>query len=131
MKTTPQEFIYWLQGFFEIVNPTSLSPGQTATIKAKLESCFEKVTQTAAIPQEPKPQYCYKEESPLQLDLPVMKTGIIDSIYSSSWGITGEESNIVGVDEKGYAVYGKSPVSSRLVGVLPPNWTDKASYITC
>jgi len=41
---THQEFTYYLQGFFENVNPTSINEEQTALIKEKLQSCFNKVT---------------------------------------------------------------------------------------
>lgn len=79
MKTTPQEFIYWLQGFFEIVNPTSLSPGQTATIKAKLESCFDKVT--TAPPKIPVVPMNLGDIYPwhaVELELPEAMTGIVE-----------------------------------------------------
>lgn len=44
VKTEPRELMYWLQGFFEVSGAKTLDENQTAKIRAKLESCFEKVT---------------------------------------------------------------------------------------
>ena len=41
---TPQEFCYWLQGFFEIADPKALDEKQTAMIKEHLDLVFTKVT---------------------------------------------------------------------------------------
>jgi hypothetical protein len=37
---TSRDFCYWLQGFFEVGYPISISPEQTATIKAHLAMVF-------------------------------------------------------------------------------------------
>ena len=37
---THVEFVYWLQGFFELVNPKSLTAAQIAAIKSKLAEVF-------------------------------------------------------------------------------------------
>lgn len=42
--TTPQELAYWLQGYFEITDAKVLTTDQVSKIRAKVESCFEKVT---------------------------------------------------------------------------------------
>lgn len=38
------EFCYWLQGFFELQNPVTLSPEQVLIIKEHLNLVFNKVT---------------------------------------------------------------------------------------
>ena len=43
-KLTPEQFVYWLQGFLEIENPTSLGAKQTTVIKDHLALVFKKVT---------------------------------------------------------------------------------------
>lgn len=40
----PEQFTYWLQGFFEIENPTTLTKKQTQQIKNHLELVFCKKT---------------------------------------------------------------------------------------
>lgn len=37
----PREFCYWLQGFFEVVQPKSLTKDQVAAIKEKLDESLE------------------------------------------------------------------------------------------
>lgn len=37
----PEEFCYWLQGFFEMSNPKTLDEKQTAALKAHLALVFE------------------------------------------------------------------------------------------
>lgn len=44
MKTTPMDFCYFLQGFFEIEDPQTLNEIQTKLIKEKLAEVFQKVT---------------------------------------------------------------------------------------
>lgn len=44
MKNNPLFFAYWLQGFFELSNSTTLTEEQVAMIKAHLALVFEKVT---------------------------------------------------------------------------------------
>lgn len=47
-KTLKSEsFIYWLQGFFEISEATTLNEKQINIIKEHLELCFEKVVSSA------------------------------------------------------------------------------------
>lgn len=41
---TPEQFVYWLQGMFELGDPKSLSEAQTAMIREHLKLVFEKVT---------------------------------------------------------------------------------------
>ncbi len=41
---SPEQFCYWLGGYFEISDSKSLSPNQVQIIKAHLDLVFEKVT---------------------------------------------------------------------------------------
>lgn len=41
---TARDFVYWLQGFFELHDPTALSPLQVQIIKEHLALVFEKET---------------------------------------------------------------------------------------
>lgn len=41
---TPEQFTYWLQGFFEISETPTLSAKQVEIIKAHLQTVFTKVT---------------------------------------------------------------------------------------
>lgn len=41
---TERDFCYWLQGFFEIENPTNITSEQVAMIKEHLQLVFNKVT---------------------------------------------------------------------------------------
>lgn len=41
---TPENFCYWLQGFIETANPTSIDELQTKVIKDHLQLVFNKVT---------------------------------------------------------------------------------------
>ena len=41
---TPENFTYWLQGFFEISNPNKLDETQVQIIKDHLDLVFNKVT---------------------------------------------------------------------------------------
>jgi hypothetical protein len=40
---THKEFCYWLQGFFEVIQPKSLSKDQVSTIKERLEGTFDEL----------------------------------------------------------------------------------------
>ena len=37
---TSRDFVYWLQGLFELGNPTTLDAAQTASVKAHLAMVF-------------------------------------------------------------------------------------------
>lgn len=39
----PENFVYWLQGFFEVSGANLLTEEQTKIVKEHLELCFEKV----------------------------------------------------------------------------------------
>lgn len=41
---TPENFCYWLQGFFEIADPKELTPEQLQEVKNHLSLVFNKVT---------------------------------------------------------------------------------------
>jgi hypothetical protein len=41
---TDRDFTYWLQGFFEVSNPSSINEEQTQMIKAHLDLVFTNVT---------------------------------------------------------------------------------------
>lgn len=47
---SPAQFVYWLQGFFENVNPQTINAAQTQSIKNHLQEVFHKVT--PSIPME-------------------------------------------------------------------------------
>lgn len=44
MNISPENFCYWLQGFFEIQNPETLDATQVQIIKDHLATVFTKVT---------------------------------------------------------------------------------------
>lgn len=41
---TPEQFAYWLQGYFEISRNTQLNEEQVKIVKDHLQLCFNKVT---------------------------------------------------------------------------------------
>ena len=41
---TPEQFAYWLHGYFEISQSTELNEEQVKIVKDHLELCFKKVT---------------------------------------------------------------------------------------
>jgi hypothetical protein len=47
---TPEQFCYWLQGFFEISGAEKIDARQTKEIKNHLSTVFEKVTPDVSIP---------------------------------------------------------------------------------
>lgn len=51
---TERDFVYWLQGFFEIANPTSMTPEQVKMVKDHLGYVFEhkQKTETPALPHQ-------------------------------------------------------------------------------
>ncbi len=49
-KITPEQFIYWLQGFIEIEDPKFLNEKQLSIIKDHLNLVFKKVTPNYNIP---------------------------------------------------------------------------------
>jgi hypothetical protein len=58
---TPEQFTYWLQGFMEISNPTTLDETQTQVIKDHLALVFDKQTpnRTHTPPLAPMPTNPY------------------------------------------------------------------------
>jgi hypothetical protein len=59
MKDDPEQFAYWLQGFFELAEPKTLNERQVAIIKEHLDLCFSKVTFTSGYSQpEPTTMNC-------------------------------------------------------------------------
>lgn len=50
---TPEQFVYWLQGFLETSNPISINATQTRQIKDHLNLVFEKVTPTTVVETTP------------------------------------------------------------------------------
>jgi hypothetical protein len=47
---TPQEFCYWLQGYFEVSGNETLTPEQVKMVKEHLQLTFNKVTTTTIHP---------------------------------------------------------------------------------
>jgi hypothetical protein len=47
---TPEQFVYWLQGFMEMANPKELNKTQTQQIKDHLKLVFDKKTPTVHLP---------------------------------------------------------------------------------
>ncbi len=41
---TPEQFVYWLQGFMEINDPVTIGEAETKVIKDRLALIFDKVT---------------------------------------------------------------------------------------
>jgi hypothetical protein len=41
---TPEQFVYWLQGYFEIARPHSITPQEVFIIKDHLQLVFHKAT---------------------------------------------------------------------------------------
>jgi hypothetical protein len=41
---TAEQFVYWLQGFMEVANPTTLNESETQVIKDHLKLVFDKQT---------------------------------------------------------------------------------------
>lgn len=55
---TPEQFVYWLQGFMEMADPSSLSETQTQQIKDHLKLVFDKQTPDRTIlPTDPYPRW--------------------------------------------------------------------------
>lgn len=52
---TPEQFVYWLQGFLELTGTTKIDDWQAKTIKEHLATVFTKVT--PAIEYPPRPWY--------------------------------------------------------------------------
>ncbi len=52
---TPEQFVYWLQGFLELTGATKIDDWQAKTIKEHLATVFTKVT--PAIEYPPRPWY--------------------------------------------------------------------------
>jgi len=48
---TPENFVYWLQGFLELSHQTSLDEIQTKVIRDHLALVFEKKTPTYILPK--------------------------------------------------------------------------------
>lgn len=41
---TPEQFVYWLQGYIEISNPVAINPTEVLIIKEHLQLVFDKKT---------------------------------------------------------------------------------------
>ncbi len=54
---TPEQFTYWLQGFFEITENPTLSPKQIKIIKDHLELVFDKKTPSYKQPNTTQPMW--------------------------------------------------------------------------
>ena len=90
---TPEQFTYWLQGFMEISNPTTLNETQTQVIKDHLALVFNKQTpdRTSVPPLAPMPTSPYPMwetdpdifrpicETPIQTETDPMKVKLCSS----------------------------------------------------
>jgi len=47
---TPEQFVYWLQGFMEMADPKELNKVQTVQIKNHLKLVFDKKTPEVSLP---------------------------------------------------------------------------------
>jgi hypothetical protein len=47
---TPEQFVYWLQGFMEMADPKELNKTQTTQIKDHLKLVFDKKTPEVSLP---------------------------------------------------------------------------------
>ena len=47
---TPEQFVYWLQGFMEMADPKELNKNQTQQIKDHLKLVFDKKTPEVSLP---------------------------------------------------------------------------------
>lgn len=67
---TAEQFVYWLQGFMEVANPTQLTETQTRQIKDHLNLVFDKQTPDRTIlPTDPYPRWSEPHTFPLNPDL--------------------------------------------------------------
>lgn len=79
---TAEQFVYWLQGYMEIANPSSLGVGETRIIKDHLDLVFDKK------PSE------RKEEKELGINLvydftsPIFPGNVNEDIYTKKMGST-------------------------------------------
>lgn len=50
---TPEQFVYWLQGFVELSGAGAPTPEQWKAIREHLATCFNKVTPPVSLPTVP------------------------------------------------------------------------------
>ena len=62
---TAEQFVYWLQGYMEIANPSSLGVGETRIIKDHLDLVFNKKTPEREEKKEPGINLVYDFTSPI------------------------------------------------------------------
>lgn len=79
---TPNNFIFWLHGFFEISESNSLSEKQVQVIKDHLDLCFNKVTPDRSNEEWVQP-YFEREHIKFVQNLPI--TGITGMSYDSAY----------------------------------------------
>lgn len=53
INMTPEQFVYWLQGFMEIGNPITLDEIAVQQIKNHLKEVFDKRTPNLTFPNKP------------------------------------------------------------------------------
>lgn len=73
-KLTPEQFVYWLQGYMEVENPKQLTPKQTQIVKDHLEKVFTKVT-----PERNKPGFKTLTGDKIDYEIPKKNKAIICS----------------------------------------------------
>lgn len=93
---TPEQFTYWLQGFFEISNSNSLTSDQVVVIKDHLKEVFNKVTPVrfneqivinpAQMPLYSPPPNPYQTGEPI-INKPIITCQTSDTITEDSMNI--------------------------------------------
>ena len=85
MENDPKAFVFWLQGFFELSNPSTLDEQQVQIIKEHLALVLQKTTSTS---------YFHDIQSNIKVNLPTFTTyptgpqcGVCNRICSEEGGI--------------------------------------------
>lgn len=79
---TPEQFTYWLKGFFEISNSEELTPTQVLIVKDHLNLVFNKVT------PDRNNTYCWKTVSYGDSNLREYPSGLINDTLASNYNLS-------------------------------------------
>ena len=77
---TAEQFVYWLQGYMEIANPSSLGVGETRIIKDHLDLVFDKKPSERKEEKEPGINLVYDFTSP------IFPGNVNEDIYTKKMG---------------------------------------------